>query len=355
MVYVYLFLILQTIIIIFLCIKYRKMYLAQSISKTNNKSINTEIDINKLQSIICKLSKCFNQLTDQLNINFSSVSSLAMSITGIVEKNSTAANSTQDLTNINSSVVDLMENISFLTNEGELKIKEMMILVNNGKKLVLNQIQATKSTINIINEINISIEELQEMIKNILSIAQIITSISKQTNLVALNAAIESAKAGEAGRGFLVVSDEIKKLAYLSNTSAKKIVNIISEVNTKSESLIQSMNNTLSTINIQEDSLNSTQEFFNDILTSAKSTNENMLNTNSSLKDAVDKSIEIMLKSTDIAEKAQEIANITTDVASTSENQIDHVEEIVLLTNNILEFVKELESELSSIKLNKPV
>ncbi|UZN23681.1 HAMP domain-containing protein [bacterium 3DAC] len=81
--------------------------------------------------------------------------------------------------------------------------------------------------------------ELNQMAENISSIVDTVTEIAEQTNLLALNAAIEAARAGEAGRGFAVVADEIRKLAERSEESASDIRNILRGLLTKIEDIVK--------------------------------------------------------------------------------------------------------------------
>ena len=79
-------------------------------------------------------------------------------------------------------------------------------------------------------------------------IIEIITNITEQTNLLALNAAIESARAGEHGKGFAVVSDEIRKLAEKSASAAKDISNIINQIQNDTDKAADSIDQSYTTI-----------------------------------------------------------------------------------------------------------
>ncbi len=103
-------------------------------------------------------------------------------------------------------------------------------LAGDGQKVVQQTIVAMNELSSKISESCANIESLNGKTVNIGQILEVITSISQQTNLLALNAAIEAARAGEAGRGFAVVADEVRSLAHRTQDSAQQVRTMIEEL-----------------------------------------------------------------------------------------------------------------------------
>ena len=118
-------------------------------------------------------------------------------------------------------------------------------------ELATPSMQKIENIVNILSkdfEVNLNdVEKLVTLFKNIEDIAKTITAISKKTNLLALNASIEAARAGQEGKGFSVVAQEIKKLADSTETEASKISNIVNNniknVDNLEKSTIKNKNN----------------------------------------------------------------------------------------------------------------
>lgn len=118
------------------------------------------------------------------------------------------------------------------------------------------------------------VTQVGEDVENISSVLQVIESIAEQTNLLALNAAIEAARAGEQGRGFAVVADEVRNLASKTQGSTEEIQEMISKLQSGSRSAVSVMNESIKRCDDTEQSIRDTSSKLSDIASAITTMND---------------------------------------------------------------------------------
>lgn len=135
------------------------------------------------------------------------------------------------------SVVDVADSAE----QAALAAADSQGLVHDSNVNISNSMDATGRVVSAVQQSSETISELNVSIEKIGAITQTIKEIADQTNLLALNAAIEAARAGEAGRGFAVVADEVRKLAERTSTSTTDISGMVAEIQNATHKAVGSM------------------------------------------------------------------------------------------------------------------
>ncbi|CRM96915.1 Serine chemoreceptor protein [Pseudomonas sp. 22 E 5] len=119
----------------------------------------------------------------------------------------------------------------------------------DGRQQVEQAVSGMRSMVGEINDSTQSVADLAGQVREIGKVIDVIRGIADQTNLLALNAAIEAARAGEQGRGFAVVADEVRALAHRTQTSTVDIEKMIGDVQTGADDAVAAMNKSLTWAN----------------------------------------------------------------------------------------------------------
>jgi methyl-accepting chemotaxis protein len=218
------------------------------------------------------------------------------------------------------------------TVDGAVKLKSYTHEVSKSNAEGLAQLNALNERFEVTSKTN---EQLNENVNNltvksslIVQITSTIYQIAEQTNLLALNAAIEAARAGEAGRGFAVVADEIRKLAEETSKSTTQIDAIIKEILDEINKTQGNMENSTAAIEDSNEVLKLVQRAFDTIKVSMDQTIGQLENISENIDQVSDNKDEVTSSIHGISAITEENAAAAEEIAATMDTQNELMKQI---------------------------
>ncbi|MGC7839586.1 HAMP domain-containing methyl-accepting chemotaxis protein [Pseudomonas wayambapalatensis] len=212
---------------------------------THNLQVTRRDELGVLQQGIARMGTTLRDLISGIRDGVTQIASAAEELSAVTEQTSAGANSQKVETD---QVATAMHEMAATVQEVARNAEQASLAATNadgearaGDKVVgeaINQIERLAAEVNRSTE---AMNLLQQESQKIGSVMDVIKSVAEQTNLLALNAAIEAARAGEAGRGFAVVADEVRGLAQRTQKSTEEIEELVASLQNGTQQVANAM------------------------------------------------------------------------------------------------------------------
>lgn len=275
------------------------------------------------------LAKSFNTMAGNLKGLISQLSAQAADLTNHSQELAAAS---EEVSATIDSIASNSTEVAAITEQsaaGSRQVAETMLSTNEkserGNHLAQQSVEQMNELRGSIGTVAESVKILHERSQNINKIIEVITSIADQTNLLALNAAIEAARAGEQGRGFAVVADEVRKLAEQSAGAANEIKDLIGRVVRRIDGVLFEMEKSREEVNQAASVIDETGHSFGEISKAISHANENV-------RQIATGAEQISQSTQDLAGSSQQISAIVqqiTDSATSMAKMADDFNEVV--------------------------
>ncbi|MBS4200541.1 methyl-accepting chemotaxis protein [Bacillus sp. FJAT-49732] len=222
---------------------------------------------------------------------------------------------------------------------------------NNGNQLVHRTVEHMTYCQEAVNAAAEKIYSLGQKSAQVDQIVNLISDIANQTNLLSLNATIEASRAGEHGKGFLVVANEVRKLAEKTAESAIQIRHIIETILVETEEAVQSMTRGAEVLTDGMDMVGKTEIAFDDIAVAIEKVLLEAKEVVSVANDVSDRAKDMVGSMEQITAISQQIAASTELVASSTEEQIASIDEVAKEASSLDDLAKNLGNVIERFRM----
>ena len=323
----------------------------QLILSMNKMSENNKLllqQINEISEVVSAHSEELTQAANEVKIGANQVSTTMDELASGAELQ---ANSASDLTNMMNTYAEKVDK----ANENGLQIQHnserVLALTEEGSKMMNHSSEQMEKINEIVKDSVIKMEMLDEQSQKISQLVGVIQDIAEQTNLLALNAAIEAARAGEHGKGFAVVADEVRKLAEQVSFSVSDITNIVHRIQAESKSVSESLKLSFTEVEEGTSQILNTEKTFTQISSEVNCMVENLKEVTDNLNEIVENNVEMKTSIEEIASVSEQAAAGVEQTAAATQQASGSMEEVSKSVNELAKLTDQLNELVNRFKL----
>lgn len=311
-----------------------------------------------LRGIVGKLKSSADTLaasSEELTANSEQSAQAANQIASSITKVANGANDQLAAANETSAVVEQMsagiQQVAANTNHVAEQSAQATEKANEGGKAIEKAVSQMAQVEDTVNKSAKVVAKLGERSKEIGQIVDTISGIASQTNLLALNAAIEAARAGEQGRGFAVVAEEVRKLAEQSQEAAKKIAELIAEIQGDTDEAVVAMNDGTREVKDGAEVVNAAGMAFREIVGMVSQVSDQMRENSAAIQQMAGESQQIVGSAKKIDSLSKTSVGEAQNVSASTEEQLASMEEIASASEELSKMAQQLQTEVAKFRV----